>query len=233
MIRIIYLIGIAITVSLFVAATLQAQEQPLDFNCGDTLMDKRDGNLYPTVLIGDQCWIAWNLNAGRQVNDMRQYNNRYIEKTCYNNMPENCNIYGGLYTWHEAMGYPEQTEESRDICPEGWHVPTKQEWEELVNHLGEKDAGQQMKVTAQHEPSWDGNNTSGFTALPAGNAYEEKFGRQHMFALFWSATPADENYAWFSQLDNFWYPAPPKYKELYIGNYFLKTNGFSVRCLRD
>ena len=199
------------------------------FKCGDTITDTRNGKTYPTLLIGEQCWMAKNLNVGIVVSDFNQLDNGIIEKTCYDNDPENCRIYGGLYTWHEAMNW--ETED-QGICPAGWYLPSREDWEKLVLELGKEDAGQHMKVTKEHNPPWDGTNSSGFTALPAGVGYKSHYGRIGHWALFWSSTQVDMDYAWFAQLDNFWYPAPPKYKKLYIGDHFVKENGFSVRCVR-
>jgi uncharacterized protein (TIGR02145 family) len=202
------------------------------FKCGDVLKDPRDGREYKSVKIGNQCWMAENLNAGKQVPDHKQKDNEQIEKTCYENDPDNCLIYGGLYTWDEMMQY--STEPNvQGICPEGWHVPSKQEWELLVKTLGKNEAGQKMKVTKQDDPSWDGNNSSGFAALPSGAGNTRYFHRKGDWALFWSSSQEDDDYAWFSQLDGYWYPQPPKYKKLYIGNYYMKLNGFSVRCIKD
>ena len=81
-----------------------------------------------------------NLNAGLMKNDMTQADNGVVEKTCYNNDEENCNIYGGLYSWDEAMNYGSGN--NPDICPEGWHIPGNGEWLELNNFLGKAPAYQ-------------------------------------------------------------------------------------------
>jgi uncharacterized protein (TIGR02145 family) len=224
-------ISALITVFIIALGAL-AQDNSYEFNCGDVITDARDGQIYSTVLIGDQCWMAANLNTGRIVPDFKQEDNGLIEKTCYDNNPQNCARYGGLYTWHEAMNWTTEGG-SQGICPAGWRLPSKADWEELVEFLGPEDAGQHLKVTRDHTPSWDGTNSSGFTALPAGVGYEGYFGRIEKWGLFWSSSQVDENYAWFAQLDNHWYPAPPKYKKLYIGDHFVKENGFSVRCLKS
>ncbi len=199
------------------------------FQCGDSIIDARDGETYSTVLIGEQCWMKENLNVGIIVSDFEQKDNQVIEKTCYSNDAANCGAYGGLYTWHEATQWGQN---EQGICPDGWRLPSKDDWQILVSELGIEDAGQRMKVSKDHTPSWDGNNSSGFTAIPGGVGYENNFGRMDKWAVFWSSTSEDDNYAWFAQLDNFWYQAPPKYKTLYLGNHFVKENGFSVRCVR-
>jgi len=163
------------------------------------------------------------------VSDLQQSDNQIIEKTCYQNDKKWCEIMGGLYTWDEAMQY-QQVE--LGICPEGWKIPTKEDWQMLVNYLGTEEAGLKLKVSSSDSIKWDGNNESGFSALPSGAANHSYFKRIDQWALFWTSTSENKERAWFAQLDSYWYPEPPKYKTLYIGNYYLKTNGFSIRCLK-
>ena len=163
------------------------QDSLHNFQCGDEFTDLRDRQIYSTILIGDQCWMAENLNIGIMIQDFKQTSNGVIEKTCYDNNSQNCNTYGGLYTWYEAMNWTAE-DNSQGICPVGWHLPSRSEWEELVGFLGPKDAGQQMKATREHSPAWDGTNSSGFNALPAGVGYKSSFGRIDKWAIFWSST---------------------------------------------
>jgi uncharacterized protein (TIGR02145 family) len=201
------------------------------FRCGESLTDRRDGQSYQTVLIGSQCWMKQNLNMGVQVTDLKQSDNNLIEKTCYQNDEKWCGIFGGLYTWDEAMQYQSNIQ---GICPIGSHLPTKDEWEELNVFLGTETTGQKLKARPDTSGfSWDGTNESGFLALPAGAGNHEYFKRKDQWALFWSSTTAGIDRAWFSQLDSYWNQQPPKYKTLYIGNYYLKSNGFSIRCILD
>lgn len=199
------------------------------FSCGDILIDKRDMQQYKTVQIGSQCWMQENLNIGLAKNDMAQSDNGIIEKTCYDNNVENCKVYGGLYSWDEAMNYGSGS--SPDICPEGWHIPGNDEWRELNTFLGTTMTGQKMKVPKNHIPQWDGDNSSGFTALPSGVAYEDRFGRLGFWAVYWTSTKKNFEYAWSTQLDNFW--TMDKYPTLYQGDHFLKKNGFSLRCIKN
>jgi len=209
-----------------------AQQGADAFSCGDLMTDPRDGQTYPTIKIGQQCWMAKNLNVGEMVPDFRQANNGVIEKTCYGNDPANCEVYGGLYTWQQAMDW-NIGEGVQGICPPGWRLPSRADWDQLRRFLGYVDAGQQMKVDETNDPAWDGNNSSGFAALPAGVGHDSHFGRQGHWAIFWTSTEVDEDYAWFAQLDRLWYPAPEKYRVLYLGDHFLKQNGFTVRCLKS
>lgn len=229
----LFFTSISLCIACLIAGSgLVAQPVTGVFSCGDTIIDVRDGQAYPTVQIGSQCWMAKNLNTGQMVSDFMMYDNNIIEKSCYNNDPSNCDVFGGLYIWSEAM-QGNTAESGQGICPSGWHIPSRADWDQLRRYLGYSDAGQHLKHSTSEMPRWDGTNESGFSALPAGVGYEGHFGRINQWSIFWSSTQADTGFAWFAQLDNFWYPAPPKYKILYLGNHFVKENGFSVRCIRS
>ncbi len=109
-----------------------------------TITDNRDGQVYPTVQIGNQCWMAKNLNIGKMIQKKEiQANNGIIEKYCYDNLEEHCNNFGGLYQWREVISYKGN---SQGICPTGWHIPSEAEWQELIQFLGgSKIAGIQLK----------------------------------------------------------------------------------------
>jgi N-sulfoglucosamine sulfohydrolase len=210
------------------AAPLLAQ----DFTCGNELVDARDGRSYPTVPIGDQCWLGRNLDHGHEVSDALPRDEGAIEKTCYANDPESCRVYGGLYTWTEAMQGSREAG-ARGVCPAGWHLPARAEWQALAEHLGPATAGQRLKARVDHEPPYDGTDDVGFTALAGGSGFRGSFGRQGHWALFWTSTEVSAERAASVQLDRFWYPAPPRYRKLVIDDFYLKENAFSVRCLQD
>jgi len=208
--------------------------------CGGILTDPRDGQQYPTVQIGTQCWMAKNLNVGTMVNgNLNQTNNSTIEKYCYNNDVNNCNTYGGLYQWDEAMGYT-TTAGTQGICPTGWHLPTDAEWCTLTTFLDPTvncntwgysgtDAGGKMKETGTthwDSPNTGATNSSGFTALGAGYRNGNgNFNGLRYYAYFWSSSE-------FSSSNGI-------YRTLGYGlasvlrSYSYKSYGFSVRCLRD
>lgn len=123
-----------------------------------------DGDVYRTVRIGDQWWMAENLRVTHdpQGDSIPSYHP--------DNDVKNVDVYGRLYTWHVAMDSSE-TEESRGIAPEGWHIPTLAEWNALIAHLGGEDAAA-AKLKEKGTDHWTANegatNSSGFTALPAG-----------------------------------------------------------------
>ncbi len=113
------------------------------------------GKTYKTVKIGTQIWMAENLNYAGPNGDIGRY---------YDNDPANGEKYGRLYAWEEAM----------KVCPEGWHLPSKEEWEILMNFAGgEKIAGKKLKA----KDGWfeDGNGTDdyGFSALPGGLCFSD------------------------------------------------------------
>ncbi|MFP4471865.1 MAG: FISUMP domain-containing protein, partial [Bacteroidales bacterium] len=136
-----------------VTLTANFIEDPGGFNCGDPLIDVRDGQSYATVQIGDQCWMAENLNLGERIDGSEEMaDNGIIEKYCYDDDPANCETYGGLYQWNEMMQY--NTAGSQGICPEGWSVPTDEEWKTL-----EGTVDSQYPVG---DPIWDNTDFRGF-----------------------------------------------------------------------
>ncbi|MGA9117539.1 MAG: FISUMP domain-containing protein [Bacteroidota bacterium] len=181
------------------------------------------GKTYNTVLIGTQCWFRENLDIGTMVpGAQNQTDNGTIEKYCYSDNPVNCDTYGGLYQWIEAMQY-DTTEGARGICPPGWHVPTLAEFQTLSATVG--GDGNALKAIGQGTGGGAGTNTSGFSALLAGHRYGDGgFGSLGYFGLFWSSTQYDATYA-----RNLFLSYGGAY--ILLGNY-LKAYGFSVRCLQ-
>ena len=142
-------------------------------NCNvETLFDI-DENIYDVVSIGNQCWAKTNLNVSKfsngdqipEITSNSQWASTSSPAWCYyENSGENGLIYGKLYN-HYAVNDP------RNIAPEGWRVPTPQDWEELFEYLGGVDvAGKHMKVAGEGNFGTNntGTNSSGFSALPGG-----------------------------------------------------------------
>ncbi len=210
--------------------TLTIGESPLSWQCGDAIVDSRDGQAYNTVQIGSQCWMAENLNIGTMINGTNnQTNNSIVEKYCYNNDLANGDVYGGLYQWDEMMQYI-NTEGGQGICPSGWHLPTNSEWTYLTGFLGGAyDAGGKMKeigTTHWYSPNIGATNASGFTALPGGHrscyGYFDRLGNN---TAFWSSEEyldTDGGVLHLSREDG----------RTYSGN-INKTFGLSVRCVKD
>lgn len=189
---------------------------------GIPIVIDNDGNEYKTVLIGQQCWMAENLNSGRFVqsnyNERRHsdvYNNGFVEKYCYNNDTSNCTLYGGLYDWNEMMKYG-SSQGSKGICPEGWHIPTIDEWNKLNEFYTVWDAGKEIKV----------GGSSGFNARLAGDRHATgSFYSFDATAFFWTSTNENTNESWVKEASGC---------NDYIGEIKAsKHTGMSVRCLKD
>ncbi len=205
-------------------------DDPANWQCGEPLIDSRDGQAYNTVQISSQCWMAQNLNVGEQISgSMQMTNDGVIEKYCYENNSANCDIYGGLYQWNEMMQYP-VTPSLDGICPPagGWHLPTDAELTNLTNYLGgESVAGGNMKETGNthwNSPNTGATNSSGFTALPGGTCTDGLFYSIGNYGYFWSSAEINADNSWYRTLH---------YKSTNISRFDdNKSLGFSVRCVR-
>ena len=205
------------------------------------LTDARDGQVYKTVQIGEQVWMAENLNYA--------YNKGTAKSYCYNNSADSCAKYGRLYLWSAAMdsaavfgdvgkgcGYGSTCEagsattEVRGVCPEGWHLPSKAEFETLFAAVGGWDvAGKALKSTSGWTDDGNGTDSYGFSALPAGiRDTSGDFYSAGYYAGFWSATEDNSDNAYHMGL---FYPRDDAYLSSYYSYY--KYSGFSVRCLRN
>jgi uncharacterized protein (TIGR02145 family) len=215
------------------------------FVCGKSIVDSRDDKIYPTILIGTQCWMARNLNVGARIDQSgNQANNSIIEKYCYSNSESNCDIYGGLYQWNEAMQYS-TTPGIRGICPTGWHFPTDAEWTTLTDYVNSQPSYQcnstsgwiakSMAATTLWNSSTNTcaignnlsqNNATGFSGLPGGDRYNNGgFGDVGYYGFWWTSSEYSSYFAWYRYL-YYYYPEVFRY-------YNSKECGFSVRCLRD
>ena len=203
----------------------------------------RDSILYRTVRIGDQVWMAENLNTGIRVEapgEIPTSNNGIIEKLCYDNDSLNCEIYGGLYMWDEMMNYSPADNEgvsiTQGICPEGWHIPTVQEWIILRDELGgENVAGGKMKDNSALLWGRDNvgeSNESGFSGFPGG-LYRSFFGAEQFMELgdkaYFGITYWDGTNWKAAQLS--WYDARLLINDVNRNQY--NPNAMSVRCVQD
>ena len=115
-----------------------------DFVCGDFLIDERDGRSYATVGVGLHCWMADNLNYGVFTESTRPgsvaVDDGVAQRTCYDNDPDNCELYGGLYEWSEVMDFAASSNSDpsgvQGICPDGWEVPSDAAYQDLERSLG-------------------------------------------------------------------------------------------------
>ena len=161
-------------------------------NCGDLLPDDRDGQIYTTVQIGPQCWMAENLNIGSMIpGTSNPSDNGVIEKYCFDNNAANCDSRGAFYLWDELMEYT-SLESGQGICPDGWHIPSHAEWCTMEQHLDPTvvcddtgfrgtDVGTQLKQ----------GGASGFEALLAGQRqFNGTFDHLDFRGYFWTSTEA-------------------------------------------
>ncbi len=187
--------------------------------CVRTTTVSHAGKIYNTVTIGDQCWLKENLNVGSLLNvSLEQTDNAMIEKYCYGNTVTNCDEYGGLYQWHEAMKYS-RSEGSQGICPDGWHIPTFEEYKTFTEEVDNR-----AKAILREDQN--GTNTSGFSALLSG--FRDIDGSFHSLsgaAALWSST---ENS--YENASNIWFDGA---QEVIFTSDDPKSWGFSVRCLKD
>jgi uncharacterized protein (TIGR02145 family) len=201
------------------------------FSCGTTTVTDVDGNSYATVQIGTQCWTQSNLKVSKyrdgssipNITDGTLWTNSSSTGAwCnYNNDANNGTTYGKLYNWYAVN-------DSRGLCPTGWHVPTDAEWTTLENHLGGSSvAGGAMKsTTGWNAPNTAATNSSGFTGLPGGDRNNiGGFINVGSNGLWWSSSAAGSGHAWYR---NMYY----NYAEVSRGNGAHRA-GLSVRCVRD
>ena len=196
-----------------------------------SITDTRDGQIYKTVTIGTQTWMAQNLNY------------ETVNSYCYRDSASYCTKYGRLYTWAAAMdsvgswsangkgcGYGKTcspTYPVRGVCPEGWHLPTQTEWNTLFTAVGgQSTAGKMLKSTSGWNSSGNGTDAYSFSALPAGGrGGNGHFNYEGNNAYFWSSTDDNSYYAYSMIL---YYNGD--YAGLDDGN---EGYGFSVRCVKD
>jgi uncharacterized protein (TIGR02145 family) len=196
-----------------------------------------DGNVYETVVIGDQEWMAENLGVTHYRNGDEIATGYSSEEwislnegayTIYNNDPVNEEIYGNLYNWLAV-------DDERNICPESWYVPSDDDWQQLVDYLGGYEiAGGKLKETGYthwNAPNYGATNETGFTALPGGRRQTSSdilidFVDIGMIGNFWTSSPSpNSEYGWF------WF-VWAIHGEATRSDYD-KNNGMSVRCIKN
>jgi uncharacterized protein (TIGR02145 family) len=169
-----------------------------------TLADSRDGQTYKTVKIGDQVWMAENLN----------YENG--NSMCYSDDSTKCGKSGRIYTWDAA----------KEVCPSGWHLPDTTEWVALFSAVGTRGmAGRNLKSTTGWADNGNGVDAYGFSVLPIAFWDDPDFIARDEYALFWSSTEVDADKA---ELQHFYM----SYDSVIHGS-FSKKMAVSVRCLKD
>jgi uncharacterized protein (TIGR02145 family) len=228
--------------SMLLTLTLAAMFIVLSWGCAEDgkMGDLKDyeGNVYKTLVIGEQVWMAENLKTthygdGTEIDGVMAYKDK----------EDDVAIYGRLYTFDAATRNSETDNKGRvrGACPKGWHIPTDDDWKTLEKYLGMSDAdlnliswrgteeGGMLKEdgTAHwNDPNVDATNSSGFTAIPAGS-FNPGLGytSQGLTAYFWTSTSITGTEGWGRVL---------QYINGQIGRYPSgKDLGFSVRCLKN
>lgn len=177
----------SITGLLLITGFLSAQQ--------NLFTDSRDGQEYKILQIGKQVWMGQNLNYETE--------NSWV----YSNKNKNSNKNGRLYTYHAAL----------EACPEGWHLPTGKEWQELIDFYGgDLEAGLALRI----------DGTSSFNAHYSGFMNKEgEFLDLGHNVNFWTSTSCDEEDAWRCYIDRGF--------NTVVQDYYSKSGALSVRCIRD
>lgn len=191
------------------------------------VMDSRDGQIYRTVQIGSQTWMAQNLNyAGSGT----------VLGACYDNSPQNCAMYGRMYDWVTAMDIPASFNSTfwsgsdllhRGICPDGWHVPSDGEWTTMQNVVDATNRTAATKLKSTN--GWisnTGTDTYGFRALPGGDVLGTYFDGVGNYGMWWTSTENVATNAWIRNLDNVNTGVNRTYDD-------VKVSGYSLRCTKD
>ena len=188
-----------------------------------------DGYNYAIITIDDQCWFAENLRTTvyadgtfiPEIQDPTEWAALGIGAQCFNaNDSANLSVYGRLYNYYATIN-------EGGLCPSGWHVPTDSEWSELTNFWGSNTAGQELKSSPSDSPSWDGTNSSSFTAIPGGSrGTGGGFGGVGSNCYFWQSSWRFGDRTWFRRLSS-------GNQGVYWSVDGYHRNGMSIRCLRD
>lgn len=196
--------AVASSSSSAVSSSLQSSSSVISVSIA-SMTDSRDGQTYKTVKIGNQVWMAQNLNFETD------------SSFCYNDEDSNCAKYGRLYRWAVAGS----------VCPSGWHLPSKTEWETLFSAVGgESTAGKALKSSSGWSSSGNGTDDFGFSALPAGELDDDIYSGKEQSAFIWSSTNGDSKLVAYALHLYYEYGFA-------IFGYYGKDFGFSVRCIQD
>ena len=206
-----------------------------------TMTDSRDKKKYKTVTIGDQTWMAENLNYADSVTTPSLLKRSW----CYNNVAANCDVAGRLYTWAAAIDSVKLATDAdnpqdcgygktctlpatvQGICPTGWHLPSQSEWNVLFTVVGGSSAaGKALKSQSGWYSNGNGTDAFGFSALPAGGRnIAGFFDDDGYYAYFWSASESYGSLAYYMDL---YY----SYEDANLSFNFV-NNAFSVRCVEN
>jgi len=222
------------------AAEQEAEEERLSkvkVTPAEPINDSRDGKKYKTVKIGEQIWMAENLNYEIKKGFLAKLTSSSNSK-CYENKEDNCKKYGRLYDWTTAM----------KVCPSGWHLPNDKEWEVLTKIARNKatfndDAGKYLKAKSGWANDGNGTDIFGFAALPGGSGsagytedhpilagksihHDEMFYDVGDIGHWWSATELGNDDASYLSING-------GSDGVSIGYHDNKAKLYSVRCVKD
>jgi len=184
----------------FNSSTLSAQGVVRDF----------DGNEYKTVKIKDQTWMAENL---RSIHDAQ---GKKIKRYCYLLIRENCEKYGGLYSWNELQ-VNVQEDSLQGICPNGWHIPSDKEWSILIQNLGGADSAAYIL-----------NQDTAIFGIQFGGNYHyrlKNYNYLNDIAYYWTSTPFSRTASWMRMIGRLNFNS----NRSTVPNVY----GLSVRCIKD
>ena len=185
------------------------------------------------IKIGKQLWTTKNLDVSTyrngdkipQVEDPKEWTKTYTGAWCYyENKAENGIKYGKLYNWYAVT-------DPRGLAPEGYHIPTDEEWTKLTDNLTSfwYAPGEKMKSTSGWENNGGGNNKSGFTGLPGGElsslGYFNSIGAK---GAWWSSSDDGRGFAWYRVM---WAALAGNVCRELVDKY--SKSGMSVRCIKD
>ncbi len=227
-------------------------EARLPFECGTNKVKDIEGNEYNTIKIGEQCWMAENLRTtkysnGTTIEDVTSTSIETAYRCAPNDDMNNVATYGYLYNWVAVMNGASSSNANpsgvQGICPVGWHVPSDAEWTQLETYvMGQADYqcynNTYIAKALASTTGWNtngttcavgntpnDNNATGFSAFPAGGYYSNRYANFGNSASLWSATEYNDSDAYRHRLD---YDNASVYR-----NYQGKSDGFSVRCVRN
>jgi len=209
-----------------------------------------DGNVYTTVVIGNQEWMIENLRTTHYadgtpiptITDTTSWSQLVTSNSrkayCWYNDSVNYYLYGAYYSWQAAMDSVSSSNSNigvKGVCPDGWHLPSTSEWKELVNHIENNRLSPNVAVALKSKNKWpdnqNGTNEFGFNGHPYGSRLWENFLYYGSFGQWWSSTKASwpDNNAYSFQIwpDNN-NPGNPN------DDYSIRMwEGINVRCVKD
>lgn len=179
------------------------------------MVDPRDGHVYKVVEIGTQTWMAENLRYTPTI--VRSYdliNNNTPGIFCYNDDTANCRKYGALYSWKTAQ----------KVCPVGWHLPSKEEYDVLLTTIGKGDAEKTYKTLIK-------GGSSGFEGL-LGGYLDVKFIGLDLLGVFWTSTETSKSGAIPFSLSKYYDKAFTSCTPKKVAG-VMKGYAQSIRCIKD